>query len=1284
MEESLVPLRHPSTALGVVAALSLLMPGAAVARPVGAAAGAGTPAQVVPGEARRPDSATRLDQAAPPAPEAAAELLPTIHYEDAQRHAADRPDFTPGDAVSVPFRPRRGDRWTVGGELPRALPAARASGRQLERQRNGTTKLPAEPVAPAGDGASTQEATAAPVEPPADADIRLGDGAGRPAYERTDATVVDATPVGPTGLHREVFGFLPYWELSDSTTRLDYASLSTIAYFGVGASRSGHLIKKDSSGATTVGWSGWTSSRLTTVMNDAHAAGTRVVLTVQRFAWTTSQTEDTIALLSSSTARQTLANEIAAAVRDRGADGVNLDFEPLPSGQGANFVTFVRQVRAALDAKAAGYQLTFDSTGWIGNYDITALTASGAADAVFIMGYDYRTASSSRAGSIAPLSSSGYDLTDTVQAYLAKTSASKIILGLPWYGRAWSTTTSDPNAPTRAGSSSYGYSNTAVYSTAYSLAVEKGRRYDSKEQSAWSVYQYNACSSCPATWRELYYDDSQSLAAKYDLINRLGLRGAGIWALGYDGSRTELSAGLRAKFLNDTTPPRAGIKLLPATSTQEGIRVDWTAVDDWTGVTAHDVQVSVDGGSWTAWLTSTTHGSGTYLARTGHTYAFRTRARDGKGNWGAWAVTANHVAAPAIALGAFGRTVSSRAMRASPDASSLSVGSLASGNLVAILDGPRAADGYTWYLVDGPLSEWAPVSSATKRGWVAVSDGSTAFVVAAQSPNATLVRAELSGLTMGPVASATLRSASSLADPVNGPHAFSPNGDGLRDALRINYHLSHTMDSLTLRVYRASDRALLGSLALPGLRGGDHSFDWDGRLGGSVVPDGTILIQLVGVKAGLSYAVPAPDMTDPTLPLTALVVTVDTVPPTLTAPAATYGAFSPNGDGYKDLTRISATAGGAATWRVELLAGSRIVRSFAGSGGTIAATWDGRDGPGTRVADGTYTARVTATDGVGNSALRSRSLVVDTIRPTGSLSASAVGAIGWATPNAFSPNGDGFQDQADLRWSFGERAAGTLYIKRGTATVRYTKIGWGTGGTFRWDGRDGYGRLVAEGSYTLLARIVDPAGNRATLIGYVMVDRTAGFLRATPRLWYPQDGDALAKTSSISFRLTRTATTTLRVVRADGSVVRTAWSARRLAAGTWKWTWDGRDAYGRLVAPGTYGLRLYASSGLGKQILAHTTTLTAFIVRLSSATPSAGDVLTVIATTAEPLKSAPTVTLKQSGLSARTVTAIKGSDGRYRASFTIAVGGSGAASVTVSGLDTGGQRNTTTVGLTVR
>ena len=57
-------------------------------------------------------------------------------------------------------------------------------------------------------------------------------------------------------------------------------------------------------------------------------------------------------------------------MRDRGADGVNLDFEPIVSTYADEFTALVRSVRAELNKVRRGYQLTFDTTGWIGNYPI--------------------------------------------------------------------------------------------------------------------------------------------------------------------------------------------------------------------------------------------------------------------------------------------------------------------------------------------------------------------------------------------------------------------------------------------------------------------------------------------------------------------------------------------------------------------------------------------------------------------------------------------------------------------------------------------------------------------------------------------------------------------------------------------------------------------------------------------------------------------------------------------------------------------------------------------------
>jgi spore germination protein YaaH len=475
-------------------------------------------------------------------------IQPTVQYEEALAHAGDRISFTPGGRVTVPFTPRASDRWAVDGASPVVLPSGRVSGTTM---RDGPTAAagPAnDAVAAVGFGDDRPS-----VDPSTllEADAASWDGTGgEPTFDL-------AAAVDPGGLRREVFGFLPYWELADSSTRLDWEKISTVAYFGVGADGKGNLQKRGANGATTVGWSGWTSSRMTNVINAAHRSGARVVLTVQSFAWTSTQLARQKSLLGSPTYRNRLARQIALAVRDRGADGVNLDFEPIASGYADEFTSLVRAVRSQLNRVHKGYQLTFDTTGWIGNYPIRDATARGAADAVVVMGYDYRTSGSTPVGSLAPIGGPSYDVSDTVAAFVARIPASKVILGVPYYGRAWSTAGSSLHSKNISGTK-YGASVAIPYATAREFALAYGRKYDPVEGVSWIAYRRENCTTrygCVTPWRQLYYDDVTALKAKYDLVNRAGLRGVGIWALGYDGSRPELYAALKAKFITDKVPP---------------------------------------------------------------------------------------------------------------------------------------------------------------------------------------------------------------------------------------------------------------------------------------------------------------------------------------------------------------------------------------------------------------------------------------------------------------------------------------------------------------------------------------------------------------------------------------------------------------------------------------------------------------------------------------------------------------------------------------------------------
>ncbi|MGZ6295752.1 MAG: cell wall-binding repeat-containing protein [Candidatus Limnocylindrales bacterium] len=730
--------------------------------------------------------------AAGPGEVAAPGESPSIQYQEAQLHAGDRIAFVTGDPVTVPLQPR-----TV-----------------VDSSAAGTTNGP--------PGAGAAGTTSGPL-----------------------------TAVKSGGLRREVFGFLPYWELSDSALRLDDKALSTIAYFGVGADRSGHLVRTDPDGSASVGWGGWASSLLTGVINTAHANGTRVVLTVQRFAWTSGQVADTNALLGNATARQTLANEIAAAVKARGSDGVNLDFEPIPNGQAANFVAFVRLVRGALNARGSGYQLTFDATGSIGNYDVANLTAAGAADAVLIMGYDYRGSASAKAGSIDPLSGPTYDLTDTVNAYLARTSASKIILGVPYYGRAWSTASDAPNAITLPQNSSNGYSSSATYAQAASLASTNGRRWDSVEQSPWTAYRRSNCTGCATVWRELYYDDTSSLGQRYDLVNRKGLRGAGIWALGYDGTRPELYALLKSKFVNDTTPPRTGIVRLAPTVGDEGFSVAWTGNDDFTGVAWYDLQVSVDGGAWSTWLTHTTATSAIYLGSQGHGYAFRVRAADGKGNVGRFNVADTYVASPTLKPGGFARVVQDGlGVRAAPGTAATLLMQASAGTLMRILAGPVSSGGLNWYQVTLPIDTWAAVGDQQVGVWVAAGASGTAYIVAARPPNSTQVQAAITGYGFAGAGSRSLGPGGAAL------RTLTPNGDGRDDTLTLDWTNGRAFSAMTLDVFRA-DGTLVGPVYLGARGAGLQHYAWPGAVGSTGLASGTYLLRLKGSDGSGTYYAPS-------------------------------------------------------------------------------------------------------------------------------------------------------------------------------------------------------------------------------------------------------------------------------------------------------------------------------------------------------------------------------------------------------------------------------------------
>ena len=331
---------------------------------------------------------------------------------------------------------------------------------------------------------------------------------------------------------KKVFGYHPYWQ-GTKWQSYNYDLLTTIAYFSAETNSTGDLTNLH----------GWPATDL---INKAHMNGVEVVLTVTLF-----DRSDIETLLSHNSYRDRLIKNLLYEVVRAGADGVNIDFESFPASQKSNLVSFVKDLRSTLRDSIPKAQVTLatPAVDWSNAWDFNAL--ANESDGLFIMGYDYHWKGSTTTGPVAPLSGGSYNITNTVNTYLSVTNNNndKLILGNPYYGYEWPSSSGDKGANTT------GNGTAAIFSVAESKALSYGKLLDSESQSPWYKYQN-------PNWFQTWYDDSLSLSKKYDFAISKKLGGVGIWALGYDDGYDELWNALSEKM---------GAKSAPSTPTNYNV-----------------------------------------------------------------------------------------------------------------------------------------------------------------------------------------------------------------------------------------------------------------------------------------------------------------------------------------------------------------------------------------------------------------------------------------------------------------------------------------------------------------------------------------------------------------------------------------------------------------------------------------------------------------------------------------------------------------------------------------
>jgi putative cell wall-binding protein/spore germination protein YaaH len=346
--------------------------------------------------------------------------------------------------------------------------------------------------------------------------------AGSHAAAAAAAPVVEqASAPTPKGLTGEVYGFLPYWEIDSGVDAyLRYDLLTTIALFAVYYDAAGNL------NTTTLLGSG-RAALISTVVQHAHAQGVRVDLTLRPSTDTATANQT---FFANAPAQAAAIANMAAQVTSLGLDGANIDVESLYGTDFPAYGAFGAALRAALVKTHPSARVTVSTNANVSGSGMAAQAISHGVDRAFLMGYNYRSAGTSPVGSISPLVSSvgGLSLSWSIGQYdKLHVPRNRIILGLPYYGMTWPTTSGTLHA-TRSGS------GVAFFPTD-SLPPPAGTviHYDAVESSAWYAVQ----DPTTKAWSETYFDDETSLRAKYGLAVSDGLAGVGMWALGYDAGQ---------------------------------------------------------------------------------------------------------------------------------------------------------------------------------------------------------------------------------------------------------------------------------------------------------------------------------------------------------------------------------------------------------------------------------------------------------------------------------------------------------------------------------------------------------------------------------------------------------------------------------------------------------------------------------------------------------------------------------------------------------------------------
>lgn len=246
-----------------------------------------------------------------------------------------------------------------------------------------------------------------------------------------------------------------------------------------------------------------------------------------------SSSEETHELLSRTSNRQNLVNQLISEAKRVGLDGINVDFETIAEKTGEHYIQFIREL--SIECRKNGIVLSVDNYVPKGyNKHYYRKEQGIVADYVVIMGYDEHFGGSPESGSVASIEY----VKEGIQETLKDVPAEKVINAMPLYTRLWKEVPkSEEELAKEAGTEAANYpmkvtSETYAMNKAKQVAEKAGGKFEWDDKTK----QYYAEWESEGATYKMWLEDEKSLEEKLKVMKENHLAGVATWKLGFENA----------------------------------------------------------------------------------------------------------------------------------------------------------------------------------------------------------------------------------------------------------------------------------------------------------------------------------------------------------------------------------------------------------------------------------------------------------------------------------------------------------------------------------------------------------------------------------------------------------------------------------------------------------------------------------------------------------------------------------------------------------------------------